>query len=296
MDWDDLRVVLAIGRHGTLLRAAERLGVAHTTVGRRLKALETTLGVRLFDRTPDGFLPTPAGDELLSVAERVEGEVLSVEGRVLGQDAQLQGKLRISTVDTLFHRFDDVFTAFMARYPSIELTISATTEAVSLTRREADVVLRLSAAPPEHLVGRRLGYVQFGVYANAELVDRVGEGAPLEAFPWIGWDGARHQRWFEGWLAQNAPGAKIAVRLENSAMVTAHAIRAGLGVQILPCFLADPDPVLRRIAPLDALFRLDLWVLTLAELRGNSRVRVFMDHVAAAFRGYESALTGVDEA
>ncbi|MEQ9495317.1 MAG: LysR family transcriptional regulator [Deltaproteobacteria bacterium] len=295
MDWDDLRFVLAVGRSGTLLGAAEALGVAHTTVGRRLKALEGSLGVRLFDRLPDGLLPTPAGDDVLGVAERVEGEVLSVQGRVLGRDAQLQGKLRVSTVDTLFHCFEETFTSFVSRYPNIELTIASTTETVSLPRREADIVLRLSDEPPEHLVGRRLGYVQFGVYASVGLVERIGEGAPLADFPWIGWDRARHQRWFDDWLAQNAPGARVVLRLENDALLMAHAIRSGIGVQILPCCLADRDPALRRVAPLDELFRLDLWVLTLEELRGNSRVRVFMDHVATAMRDHEGALRGTLE-
>src|SRR5688572_19421908 len=101
MDWNELRYVLAIARDRTLLRAAATLGVAHTTIGRRLKTLEDQLGVRLFDRTPEGLIPTAAGRDLAAVAEHVEGEVLSAEGRVLGRDAKLRGTLRVSTVDTL---------------------------------------------------------------------------------------------------------------------------------------------------------------------------------------------------
>lgn len=155
VDWDELRYVLAVARDRTLMRAAVTLGVAHTTVGRRLKSLEDQLGVQLFDRTPEGLIATAAGEDLAAVAEQVEGEVLSVKGRVLGRDAQLQGKLRVSTVDTLFFGFESTFTSFMARYPSIDLTIATSSERVSLTRREADVVLRLSNAPPENLVGAR---------------------------------------------------------------------------------------------------------------------------------------------
>lgn len=292
MDWDELRYVLAIARDRTLLRAAATLGVAHTTVGRRLKSLEDQLGVQLFNRTPEGLIATAAGQDLVAVAEHVEGEVLSVEGRVLGRDAQLQGKLRVSTVDTLFCGFESCFTSFMARYPSIDLTVTTPSERVSLSRREADVVLRLSNTPPENLVGRKVGHVQFAVYAGQTLVDRVGDGAPLGDYPWIGWDGGENWRWFEGWLAENASDAKIVLRMEYKALLVAHAIRAGIGAQILPCFLADPDPLLHRIAPLDETFRLDLWLLTLPELRTNSRVRAFTEHMADALSAHRAALTG----
>ena len=292
MDWNDLRYVLAISRDRTLLRAAETLGVAHTTVGRRLKLLEEQLGVRLFDRTPEGFVPTAAGEDLAAVAERVEGEVLSVEGRVLGRDALLRGRLRVSTLDILFYSFENAFTSFMDRYPSIELTVTTSSETVSLTRREADVVLRLSNAPPQHLVGRKIGRVQFAVYASGSLMEEVGEGAPLNAFPWIGWDERQNWRWFDVWLEKNAPDANIVVRLSNNPMLIAHAIRSGIGVQLLPCFLADPDPLLQRAADFDETFRVDLWLLTTPNLRTNSRIRAFMDHMADALLPHRDALAG----
>lgn len=122
VDWDDLRYVLAITRDGSLVRAAAHLGVAHTTVGRRVKTLEDQLGVRLFDRTPEGFIPTAAGEDLAKVAERIEGEVLSAEGRMLGRDARLRGPLRVSTADILFHGFESTFASFVARFPSVDLT------------------------------------------------------------------------------------------------------------------------------------------------------------------------------
>jgi DNA-binding transcriptional LysR family regulator len=292
VDWDDLRYVLVIAREGTLVRAGVALGVAHTTVGRRLKTVEDQLGVRLFDRTPDGLLPTAAGVDLSAVAERIEGEVLSAEGRVLGRDAVLRGDLRVSTVDVLFTCFEHTFMSFMARYPNIDLTLAISSEPVSMSRREADAVLRFSNTPPESLVGRKIGPVQFGVYGGRTLVERVGEGAPLAAYPWIGWDGGKHHRWFDGWLSANAPNARIVLRLPHHAPLMAHAVRAGIGVQILPCFQADRDCELRRVAPLDSLFRLDLWLLTLPELRTNSRVRAFMEHMADALGAHRGELAG----
>lgn len=290
MNWNDLAYVLAVSRSGTLLGAAESLGVAHTTVSRRLKALEDELGVRLFDRTPDGLVATVAGEDLAAVAQRMEDDVLSVQGRVLGRDAELRGELRVSTFDTLFFAFEDLFSSFIERYPTIELSVAFSPDRASLTRREADVVIRLSNDPPETLVGRKVGFLQFGLYASTSLVERVGADAPLGAYPWIGWTGGPNLRWFEGWLAER--GAKIVLKLDDRGVLMARAVRAGVGAQILPCVLGDPDPVLQRIAPLDALFRLDLWVLTLPELRSNRRVRAFMDHMPDALAKHRAALEG----
>ncbi len=287
-----MRIVLAVGRDGTLLRAGKTLGVAHSTVGRRVNALEQHLGVQLFARTPEGFIPTGSGQDLISVAEGMEEEVLGLEGRIRGRDAQLQGPLRVSTGDAFFYGFEDAFSAFTKRYPKIDLTITTTSEQVSLTRREADAVLRLSDSPPETLVGRKVGYVQFAVYASPSLVERVGAGSPLSAYPWLGWDRRENRRWFDAWLAKQAPGAKIVLRMDNHTLLRAHAVRRGMGVQILPCFVGDPDVDLVRIAPLDPLFRLDLWLLTLPELRTNSRVRAFLDHMAEALGQHKAALAG----
>jgi len=292
MDWDDLRYVLAVSREHTLSRAAANLGVTHTTVGRRLRAIEERLGVRLFDRTPDGFLPTPAGQDLSEAAERVEGEVLSVEGRVLGRDAQLQGKLRVSTLDFLFIGFHDAFASFMARYPSVDLTVTTTTSEVSLTRREADVVLRLSNSPTEYLVGRKVGRMAFAVYGSSALVERLGPDAGYGAYPWLNWDERTDTAWLDGWLAKNAPGAQIVMRMDGSALVLRKLLAEGTGVHFYPCIDGDADPALRRVGPIHPEFSRDLWLLTLPELRGTSRIRAFMDHMAEALCAHREALEG----
>lgn len=292
VSWDDLRIVLAVVRGKTLVRAAATMGVAHTTISRRLKAMESQLGVRLFDRTPDGLVPTAAGADLATTAQRVEDEVLAAEGRVRGRDAKLTGSLRVSTVDVLFCCFTEAFRSFTSRFPGIDLVLDITRDPVSLSRREADVVLRVSTGPPDTLVGRRVADMQFGVYASEALVERVGEDAPLSAFPWIGWDRGPNWRWFERWLAENAPGAQIAMRLDDRGLLLACGVRGGLGAQLLPCVLADADPALRRIAPLDETFRMGVWLLTLPELRTNRRVRAFLEHMGEALAAERSGLEG----
>ncbi|MEM1418057.1 MAG: LysR family transcriptional regulator [Myxococcota bacterium] len=291
MEWDDLRYVLAARRAGSLSGAAAELGVARTTVGRRLRDAEQRLGVLLFDRTPDGLVATAAGEELAETAERVEAEVLTTEGRLLGRDEALRGRLRVSTLDFVFEAFPELFGTFRERYPGIEVTVRVTTENVSLRRREADVALRLARSPAEHLVGRRMGTLNFEVYGARSLVARIGADAPLSAFPWIGWDDREDTRFFDGWLAENAPGAAFALRTGDFG-VTRKALSAGLGIHFLPCCLGEPDPELVSLGHRLVGEARGLFVLTLADLRHNSRVRAFMDHAYAYFEGQRERMEG----
>lgn len=291
LDWDDLRYVLALKRAHTLSAAATTLGVTRTTVGRRLKETERRLGVRLFDRMDDGFLATAAGEDLVETATRVEAEIHLTEGRLLGRDAELRGRLRVSTVDFIFDGYPDVFASFIRRYPGIELTVSVTNTQVSLLRREADVALRLGNSPAEGLVGRRVGRLNFEAYAARSLVKRVGRGAPLSAFPWVHWDERTDGRWLDHWLATHAPGASISLRSADYA-VRRRAVLAGIGVHFLPCF--DGDSI-RSLVALGARLTdeaRDLWALTLPDLRNTSRVRAFMDHAFTAFKPHQPALGG----
>lgn len=284
MDWDNLRLVLTLARHGSLSAAAGALGVTHTTVARRLKALEDDIGVRLFDRTPEGYVPTPAGLDMQEVAARLEADVLRVESRVRGRDGALRGPLRITGIDFAFTAFTDVFDTFVARHPHIEVTMLVTDDRVSLKRREADIALRLSDAPGGHLVGTKLGRVVFAPYASRNLAGRVGADVPLAQYPWIGWDARASTAEMDAWLAQYAPGAEIRMRLTASPDGVMAAVRAGLGVHFLPRFIADADPDFIRVGPADVRFGRDLWLLTLDELRTSARVRAFLDHAAPRMR------------
>ena len=165
LEWDDLRHVLAVHREGSMTRAADALGVARTTVGRRLRQSEARLGVRLFDRTPEGLVATVAGRDLAETAVRVEEEILASEGRVLGRDAALRGPLRVSVADFIYEGYAPIFGRFVERYPGISLTVSTTDGYVSLRRREADVAIRLGNQPDDTLVGRRIAQVHFALYA-----------------------------------------------------------------------------------------------------------------------------------
>lgn len=279
VDWDDLRYVLAVTRHRTLSRAASELGATHTTVGRRLRTIESALGVRLFDQTTEGFVLTSAGQEVFEVAERMESELMSLEARVLGQDARLHGKIRVTTMDILFRRYQASISSFLDRFPGVDLTLTTSDSEASLTRREADVALRMTNTPPDYLVGRKIGRVDFAVYASRSLVERMGPDAPYEAFPWLHWDERLHMSWFDAWLSKNAPGAKIVMRVDVSSVLLRQVIASGIGVHFLACFEGDADPELQRIGPVESAYSRDVWLLTLPELRSTSRIRAFLDHM-----------------
>jgi DNA-binding transcriptional LysR family regulator len=286
MDWDDLHLVLAISRGRSLARAATALGVTHTTVGRRLAALEQQLGVHLFARTPDGLVATAAGQDLADTAEPIEAEVHAASARVQGRDAELRGPIRVTTLDFLFERYRPVFADFVERYPDVALTVTSPVERVSLTRRDADVAVRLTNAPAEHLLGRRVDRIQFAVYAARTLVESLGPDPRWEALPWIGWDERleAETRWLTAWWAQHAPGARVVLRVDDNARVRRTALLAGIGAFFLPTFEGDALPELCRVGPVLTATDQSVWLLTLRELRATRRIRVLLDHLETGIR------------
>ena len=287
-DWDDLRLFLAVARAGSLSGAARELGVNHSTVFRRMNGFEERLGVRLFERLPSGYVLTPAGEETREAALRIEDEVATLGRKVSGQDLRLSGTIRITTIDMLaLGLLPRHLAAFRAAYPGIELEVHLTNAALDLGRREADVALRVGNEPPEALIGRRVGRLAFAVYGSSEYCASRPD-VPLKRHEWIGLESehAPLARRFAKFL----PDMKTIFRA-NSIAASIAAAQAGIGLAVLPCGLADPDPGLRRVADLPDDFALDLWLLTHEDLRRTARIRAFMDFLAEAIAS-EAALLG----
>lgn len=290
MNWDDLRFLLAIGRAGTLTGAARELSVNHSTVSRRLQAVEDSLGTRLFDRLPHGYVATPNGERILNIAADVETKVHRIDRELVGADARLSGTLRVTTLDLLGDRYMDAIAGFVDTFPGVDLELCIDDMPRSLTRREADVALRLSNGPPEHLVGRRLGHAEFALYGAKRLLEKhtAGPGgldgtdtSALEALPWMAWAERMGARLTAKWMKEHVPEARIACRIDSSTAML-NAVRAGLGIAFLACVIGDDDPELVRLRPPEPNFGMDLWILTHPDLRGTARVKAFMDHMAAA--------------
>lgn len=286
-NWDDLRLFLAVARAGSLSGAARAVGVNHSTVFRRIGAFEDSLGVRLFDRLPSGYALTAAGEEMQASAERVEAEIAALDRRVTGQDLRLSGVVRITTVDMLAQGLlPRHLVAFRRAYPDIEIELTVGNATLSLTRREADVALRVGNQPSDTLVGRRVGRLVFAVYGSAQASNAT---APLAEQPWIGFD-AEHAPLVRS-LAEFLPEVRPAFRV-NSVAAAIAATKTGIGLATLPCGLADPEPGLMRVADLPDDFTLDLWLLTHEDLRRTARIRAFMDFLAEGIANEAALLEG----
>lgn len=282
--WDDLRVVLAIAEAGSLSGAGRRLGASHATLFRRLNAIEHRLGVRLFERARTGYAPTAAGEELAAAGARVEEEVLSAERRVVGRDLRLSGTIRVTTTDTLLMGLlSPIFAGFRHAHPEIQLEVAVSNQLFSLSQRDADAAVRPSSAPPEYLVGRRVGTIAQAVYARSDGASNDGD--------WIGPD--RHLGYgaLEAWMADRCANARCRYRVDTMLGMLAAA-RDGVGRAVLPCYLADAEPVLLRVGePIPALAT-DLWLLTHPDLRRVARIRAFMSFVAEALKVRKDVLAG----
>ena len=165
MDWSDLRIFLAIAREGTLGAAARKLGQSQPTMGRRLRALEQSVGQTLFQRTGEGFVLTDEGAAVLPHAERIEEEALAFERQVAGQDQQLDGMLRISSSDWFgVHLLTPVLAEFARLQPRVVVELLTDARLYSLPRREADMVFRIKPFDEPEVISRRLLHIEYGVY------------------------------------------------------------------------------------------------------------------------------------
>ncbi len=292
MDWDDLKIFLAVAQMGSIRSAAAQLGVNHATVSRRITAFESQLGVRLFERQSSGYVKTAAGEELEKTAENLQEQIHAVERRIVGQDARLTGEIRVTLPDMLAATFlmPDL-ASFTAQYPGITLELIPSYEVFNLSKREADIAIRVTNRPPEHLVGRRLATYAVADYASIDYLAKHDPMNKPDDCRWIGWDDmVPYPKWV---LDSHYPTVPIHNRI-NNALTQLAAVKAGMGMASLPCFLADPEKNLQRLPPGKAEPRYDIWMLTHEDLRFTARIKTFMDFMANAFKKHQALLQGLD--
>lgn len=281
----DLRTLLAIAREGTLAGAARRLRVNHSTVFRRLNAIEARLGTRLFERHGGSYATTAAGEDLLRTAERVEAEVEALERRLSGQDLRLTGSLRLTAPDDIAEVLVmPLLTQFRHAYPDITVELAVDNRMLNLTRREADIAVRPTRQPPEILAGRRVAGLASAIYRA------IGRGRQVDA-RWVAWEEGGGPPLVARWLAGQVDRHAIAYR-SNSMLNQASAARAGLGRAVLPCFLGDHDPALERDGPPLPELATELWLLTHPDLQRSARIRALLDFLYESLRRQRRLLEG----
>lgn len=291
MEWDDLRVVLAVFRECTLSGAARRLGVTHSTVFRRLGVIEEQLGARLFERFRDGYAPTPAGEAVAEAAARLEDEVLALERKLSGQDLRPSGVVRITTTDTLSTILMRHLPAMRAVHPEIQFEVAISNAMANLTRREAEIAIRPTTEPPEILVGRRVADIAHAIYGSKVYLSGHPE-KELSAHDWIALDDALASTVIGRWIHENLRTANITCRVDALPALRDAAL-AGLGLALLPCYLGDPMPGLSRLAQKTKTEpRSALWLLTHDDLKRTARIRATLDFLAKAFASERALFEG----
>lgn len=289
-EWSDLRVFLAIYRGRSVRAAAKLLDVSHSTVSRRLRAMEEQLGLALFARQPGGLVLTKTGESIVARAERVESELIGLERDLFGKDAALSGLIRISLPPHLAqHLVMPILATFSSQYPDLAIQIFATFDIADLGRRDADIAIRFKRAPDEHLVGHALPDFASAVYATREYLERhtfVGPGASAR---WIGWGSKRA---FSR-LQRETPFAKCPMQHHIADPSSHfHAVKSGMGFSHLQCFMADPDPDLVRVSGQRKVLLAPAWILIHPDIVTTERVRVCAQFLLEALHSREAQIRG----
>lgn len=286
-NWDDLRVFLAVATHGSHARAARSLGVDPTTMGRRIVALEESLETRLLVRTPSGLVPTPAGRALLVRAARVEQEMLASERELRGRDARLEGSVVVTAGDGISALLLAPWLLELRQeHPGLSLDLRSDNATLDMSRREADIAIRLSRPRESSLIAAKVGRLTFGVYGSERYFARRGRPrttADLSTHDWIAWDarlvGAPQSRW----LLRHVPSSRVMFRANTTAVLTA-ACAIGHGLAVLPKLVGAQDHRLLPILPRSQPPTRDVWVVTHSDSRNNARVRATVAWLSSRFR------------
>ena len=291
LPWSDLQLLGAIAQARTLPAAAALLGLDHSTVFRRLRQVETALGTAVFERTPQGYVPTAAGAELVTLADQITAQLADALRRVSGQIPEPEGEVRIATSDALLcDLLMPLLAAFQAQCPRVRLDIVTGNVPLNLSRRDADVAIRATAAPPDTLVGRKVARIAWAPYAARRLAGTHDPASLLETGAWVGFGDAMAGLAGAARL-RTLPPERVATRFDSVSGIRA-AVMAGLGVGLLPCFAGDGEAGLMRLSVPDPALSTDLWLLTHPDLRHAPRIRLLLDDLAARLAALRPIIEG----
>lgn len=269
-----MRLFLAVARSGSISGGAKQLGVQHSTVSRRMRQLEGKLGARLIERKQGGYELTPAGEEVKQAALRIEFEMLGVDAALLDKDSDMIGSLRVTAINNMASTvLMPMFARFNQLHPLINLYIAVSNLDASLPQREADIAIRLTNSPTDTLIGKRMVTVASTIYGGRDYLEKLKKQGNKPR-----WIGVECCSFHKNWTRQHC-GEQAHNLYSDDTLLTLAAIRAGLGVSFLPCFMGDADPLLQRYCDPDPQHDLGLWILLHPDLKRTARVLAFRDHM-----------------
>jgi DNA-binding transcriptional LysR family regulator len=292
IDWDNVRYFLAVARGGSVRAAAECLGVNHSTVLRRIAQLEERLGALMFEKLPSGYRLTAAGEEVVELAIQMEASSHQLETRVFGRDQSARGLLRVTLPPFLAtHLLMPDLADFARLHPDIEMEILSTGEVANLTNREADVAIRIVAdrkTLPLNLHGLKGPELFSGVYMSRDRLAAWRAGAP-DPIRWI----VIGNHGLPAWAREGEVHTTGVPFRTPDAETQIVAVRQGIGMTKLPCFVGDTDALLVRVPGTDLPMHGTLWLLTQGEARKTKRVRLFTEFVSRRLAAYAPLLAGL---
>ncbi|WND03811.1 LysR family transcriptional regulator [Temperatibacter marinus] len=288
MNWNDLKIFLAVSDASSIREAAKKLKVSHSKVSRHIDALEAASGVKLFDRLSIGYRLTAAGEELIPIARDMETRVHSYCRMVAGRDDILSGVVTVTCPEVLVTPLLlDYFLAFMREYPAIQVKISTSYELFDLSKREADVAFRITHSPPEHLIGRKIGDFNEAVYAMESYMMSHRPTSKESSARWIGWGEPEEH---PSWIASSPfPHLPIMGHFNNPSIQCEIAER-GEGLGFFPCCFVKPDSRLKKLSTPKNIS--ELWMLSHKDLRSSKRLRAFKDFMTRHIPEIKSKLEG----
>lgn len=287
MNWDDLKIFLAVARGGSVRAAGAALEVNQSTVSRRITAFEQSIETRLFEKLPSGYRLTTAGADLLQDAQRVENEIAALDRHIFSQNNGLDGSIRVTLSPPLSsHLLMPDLARFSAQYPKIKVELIASDKPLNLSKREADIAIRITNNPPDYLIGRRLADMAQAIYGARGYLRETGDESKLR---WLGWGAADvYPEWIKESSYPNIP----AHHQINDTTLQFTAAKNGLGIAMLPCFMADTEPTMARL-PLSRVTKTwGIWILAHRDLHGVARVQAFMRFMIERFAKYRNLLEG----
>lgn len=283
VDWNALKIFLAIADSGTLAGAAKLLAVNHSTVFRRLNAFEDEIGGRLFERLSHGYELTPMGEELLVEAKKIAASFDDMERHIVGKDIQPKGTVKITAPNNIAYRYlPRYLTEFNQLYPDIRIELLVSNLEFNMSNRQADIAVRATPSPPEHLVGRKLRSITWGVYASRSCKARFDYPEninQMSGHALIGATGNMRSLPAYIWLDKNF-SQQISTRCDELVAMAAFA-EAGQGLALLPDDQQRPGII--KLFGFEQGESSDLWLLTHPDLRHVERIRLVMQHLAKAF-------------
>lgn len=288
MNWDDMRIFLGVVGAGSMRAGAKALKISHSTISRRIEALEADVGARLFERRPDGFELTDAGKELVPVARAMEVQAQTFGRRAQSRDRSLSGTLKITMADFVStylmarHLFE-----FMSLYPDIRLEVAESMMSFDLSKREADIAIRFTNRPPEYLIGQKIGTAHQAAYCLPSYRAQYDPSAPDSTARWIGFGDRKRQA---AWIAESPFPALEAVGRFDNIMLQIEAVRAGLGIGFLPCFVGHHADEFERLSEPQPM--VDVWILSHRDLRATAKVKAFRRFVMSRRTEIASDLEG----